>query len=74
MTRARPVWTADKLREQGLTVSVDVAAEALGISRSQAYGAIQRDEFPVQVIKISKRCWVIPTAHLIRVLGLEDDQ
>jgi len=75
VTRAvRPAWTADKLREQGLIVTVDVAAEAMGITRSKAYDAIHRGTFPMPVLKISKRCWLVPTASLLKVLGLEDDE
>ena len=66
-------WTADKLREQGLTTTVEVAAEVLGTSRDAAYDAIGRGTFPVPVLKLSRRRWVIPTAHLLRVLAVEDD-
>jgi hypothetical protein len=66
-------WTADKLREQGLTTTVEVAAEVLRISRGAAYDAIRRDMFPVPVIKLSRRRWVVPTAHLLRVLGVDED-
>lgn len=65
-------WTADKLREQGLTTSVEVAAEVLGMSRAAAYDAISRGTFPVSVIKLSRRRWVVPTAYLLQVLGVED--
>jgi hypothetical protein len=68
---ARPTWTADKLREQGLATTVEVAAEVLGISRGAAYDAIRRGTFPVPVIKVSRRRWVVPTAHLLHVLGLD---
>ena len=74
MTRAvRVAWAPEKLREQGLTVTVDVAAEALGITRGKAYDAIHRGTFPVPVLKISKRCWMIPTASLLKVLDLTED-
>jgi hypothetical protein len=66
-------WTADKLREQGLTTTVEVAAEVLGISRGAAYDTIRRGTFPVPVLKLSQRRWVVPTAPLLRVLGVEDD-
>jgi hypothetical protein len=68
------VWTADKLREQGLTTTVEVAAEVLGVSRGAAYDAIRRGTFPVPVLKLSQRRWVVPTAPLLRALGLEDEE
>jgi hypothetical protein len=66
-------WTADKLREQGLTTTVEVAAEVLGVSRGAAYDAIKRGTFPVPVLKLSRRRWVVPTAHLLRLLGLDSE-
>jgi hypothetical protein len=69
----RPAWSADKLREQGLTTTVEVAAEVLGTSRGAAYDAIRRGTFPVPVLKLSRRRWVVPTAHLLRALGLDED-
>ena len=67
-------WTADKLREQGLTTTVEVAAEVLGIGRAAAYDSIHRGTFPVPVLKLSRRRWVVPTAPLLRVLGLGNDR
>lgn len=72
--RLRPVWAPDEVREhcaKNVTTSVEVAGEMLGMSRSAAYAAIQRDSFPVPVIKVSQRRWVVPTAGLLRVLGLD---
>lgn len=47
------------------TVTVDTAAEALGISRGSAYAAAGRGEIPS--IRIGRRL-VIPTAALRRML------
>lgn len=52
------------------TVSVDRAAEILGISRSTAYELIRRDEFPVPVIRLGKRR-VVSIVMLERLLAGE---
>jgi predicted DNA-binding transcriptional regulator AlpA len=59
------------LAAREVTVSVEVAAQVLGIPRSTAYALIRRDEFPVRVIKVHARRWIIPTAALLEVLGLD---
>jgi excisionase family DNA binding protein len=50
------------------TVSVERAGACLGISRASAYDAVRRGEIPA--IRLGRR-WVVPTAHLRRLLGLE---
>ncbi|RDI21711.1 hypothetical protein [Lentzea flaviverrucosa] len=72
--RLRPEWTPCDVREhcaRNVTTSVEVAGEILGMSRSAAYAAIHRDSFPIPVIKVSQRRWVVPTAGLLRVLQLD---
>ena len=49
-----------------LTLTVDQAAELLGISRSATYEAIRRDEVPH--LRFGRRI-VVPRAALIRMLG-----
>ena len=43
----------------------------LGLPRSTAYAAIKAGAFPVPVIQVTARRWVVPTAHLISLLGLD---
>jgi excisionase family DNA binding protein len=50
------------------TLSVDEAAEILGICRTSAYAAIARGEIPS--IRINRRI-VIPTAAFRKLLSLE---
>lgn len=50
------------------TISVDLAGEILGISRSSAYQAARTGEIPT--IRIGRRL-VVPTAALLRLLDLE---
>lgn len=50
------------------TITVEEAGEALGISRSSAYAAAKSGAIPT--LRIGRR-WVVPTAALRQLLGLE---
>jgi excisionase family DNA binding protein len=52
------------------TLTVEQAAEILGCGRSLAYDLIRRDEFPSPVLRLGNRWYVIPTAGLLRVVGI----
>lgn len=65
-------WTAEQVRALGVTCSVEVAGSVLGCSRGVAYELARRGELGVPVLKLGRR-YVIPTAPLIRLLGLDDD-
>ena len=56
-----------ELRQLPPTVNVEIAARALGVSRSAAYDAIARDEFPARVICVGSRLKVV-TATLVALL------
>jgi hypothetical protein len=60
-----------ELAAREVAVSVEVAAEVLGIPRSTAYALAARGEFPVPVVKVNARRWIVPTAHLLSALGLD---
>lgn len=51
-------------------VDVTTAARALGLGRSTAYELARRDEFPCPVLRVGST-YRIPTAGLLRVLGIE---
>ena len=51
------------------TMSVEEAAELLGIGRTLAYRLATRDELPTPVVRIG-RTLRIPTAPLLALLGL----
>ncbi|MEV7833004.1 DNA-binding protein [Streptomyces subrutilus] len=58
--------TLDELRTWPATVDVNRAAMALGISRSQLYALIKRNEAPVRVLDFgSKR---VVTASIVALL------
>jgi excisionase family DNA binding protein len=51
-----------------LTVTVEVAGKALNLGRNAAYEAVRRGDIPS--VRIGRR-YVIPTASLRRMLGIE---
>jgi len=55
------------------TVSVARAALAFGLSRSHAYDAASRGEFPARVIKVGGRYRVV-TASIIAALSAVDQE
>ena len=56
-----------------VTVDIDTASRALGLSRSTGYELARRREFPCRVLRVGSS-YRVPTADLLRVLGvtLED--
>lgn len=50
------------------TITVEDAAEILGVSRTSAYRAAQRGEIPT--IRIGRRL-LVPTARLLDMLGVQ---
>jgi excisionase family DNA binding protein len=56
-----------------LTLTVDEAAVLLGVSRGTAYEMIQRDEFPVEPIRVGRRI-LIPKAKLMKMLEGEQNE
>lgn len=54
------------------TVTLERAAEILGIGRSTAFELVRRGEFPVRVVEIGRRR-MVPLVHIERFL-LGDDE
>jgi len=50
------------------TLSVEQAAEVLGISRRSAYRAVERGDLPT--LRLGRRL-LVPTARLLAMLGVE---
>ncbi|WP_410597633.1 hypothetical protein [Amycolatopsis sp. lyj-23] len=65
-------WTPEEVRALGTVTDVGTAGEILGLTRGAAYHAARTEQFPVEVLKISKRRWVVPIAPLLRVLGIDE--
>jgi excisionase family DNA binding protein len=64
--------TSLDLRGLPPTLTVEQAAEILGCGRTLAYELIRRGEFPSRVIRLGRRRYVIPTADLLRVIGVDE--
>lgn len=60
--------TPDELRTR-LTITVDEAAAALGLGRTATYDAVRRGE--IESVRLGRKI-LVPTAPLLRLLGLED--
>ncbi|MEV0446228.1 DNA-binding protein [Streptomyces spectabilis] len=54
-----------------LSVDLRTAARAFGVCPGTAYKLIRLDTFPCPVLRVG-RCYRIPTAHLLRSLGIEE--
>jgi len=65
--------TLDELRSPDLAPTLPFwpGARTLGYGRSGAYSAKHRGTFPLPVIELGPNRWVIPTAPLLRFLGIE---
>jgi hypothetical protein len=64
------VWTVEAIRALGMTTDVETAASILGIGRTKAYELAKTREFPVPVLRISRR-YLVPIPAIIRLLGAE---
>ena len=54
-------------KTERLTMTVEEAAEALGISRATAYTLVQQGRLPV--IRISDRRWIVPKRAIDELLA-----
>lgn len=61
--------TIDELRALPVAVNLDIAARALGISKSQAYALARTDKFPCPIIRSGHRI-TVPSSGLLALLGV----
>jgi predicted DNA-binding transcriptional regulator AlpA len=64
-------WTIEEIRELGLVTNVETAGSILGLSRTQAYAAIQRNEFPVPVYRVGEHRIRVPVQPILKLLGIK---
>lgn len=64
------VLTGDEIRRLPPALTVVQAAALLGIGRSNAYHAVKTQTWPTRVVRVG-RCIRIPTADVLRLLGIE---
>jgi hypothetical protein len=63
-------WTPEAVRGLGTRTDVTTAGSIFGLSRTQAYEALKRGDFPVRVIRIGRRV-IVPVAPILGLLGLD---
>jgi hypothetical protein len=68
----KTTWTADQVRALGVRTDVETAGSIFGLSRTQAYIAVNKGTFPVPVIRMGRR-YLVPTAPILRLLGIDRD-
>ena len=67
------IWTAREVRGLGVRTDVATAGEIIGgLSRTQAYVAVEHGKFPVPVVRVGRRL-VVPTAPILALLGIDPD-
>jgi hypothetical protein len=62
--------TREEMLHLPATVDITTAARALGLGRSTGYELARRGECPCRVIHVG-HTYRVPTAELLRVLGIE---
>ncbi len=60
----------EELLHLPVTVDITTAARALGLARSTGYELARRGEFPCRILRVG-HSYRVPTADLLRVLGVE---
>lgn len=65
-------WTAAEVLALGVRTDVETAGSIFGLSRTQAYEAVNGERFPVPVFRIGRRV-VVPVAPIVKLLGLDTE-
>lgn len=63
-------FTREELLALPAIVDISTAAKAMKLGRSTAYELARRDEFPCRIIRVGGS-YRVPTAELLRLLGIE---
>jgi hypothetical protein len=70
--KSHRTWTAEAVRQLGLTTDLTTAAEIIGIGRTLAYDLAKTDRFPVRILRIGGRVR-IPVPELLRYVGISTE-
>lgn len=54
-TPDKTAWTAEAVRNLGMTTDIETAGAILGIGCTKAYELAKNGEFPVRVLRIGRR-------------------
>lgn len=68
--KAPKVWTREGVLALGVRTDVETAGSIFGLSRTQAYEAVNAERFPVPTFRIGRRV-VVPVAPIVQLLGLD---
>lgn len=72
MTEPATTWTAEKVRALGVRTDLVTACSiALGCGKNKAWQLFHAGELPFPALRVGRRV-VVPTAHLLVLLGLEE--
>lgn len=63
------VWTPEKVMALGVRTDVETAGSIFGLSRTQAYEAVNAGRFPVPTFRIGRRV-VVPVAPILALLRI----
>jgi hypothetical protein len=66
------IWTAEAVRQLGLTTDLNTAAEIIGIGRTLAYDLAKKGNFPVRILRIGGRV-LVPVPELLRYVGASSE-
>ena len=66
------VWTREQVLALGVRTDVETAGSIFGLSRTQAYEAVNGERFPVPTFRIGRRV-VVPVAPIVALLGLDTE-
>ena len=66
---ARTIWSRADVVALGVRTDVTTAGSIFGLSRTQAYEALNRGDFPVPTFRIGRRV-IVPVAPILSLLGL----
>ncbi|MFF5296704.1 hypothetical protein [Paractinoplanes globisporus] len=69
MSAERTTWTAEAVRQLGLTTDIETAGAILGIGRSKAYALAKSGKFPVRVIRVG-HSYIVPIPAILELLGV----
>jgi hypothetical protein len=63
------IWTVEEIVALGSTTDLVTAGSILGIGRTKSYQLMRSDQFPVPVLRHSRRC-LVPVAPILELLGI----
>lgn len=65
-------WTAADVLALGVRTDVETAGAIFGLSRTQAYEAVNHNRFPVPTFRVGRRL-VVPVVPILKLLGLDTE-